>query len=251
MDGGSTDGTVGLLESRGDVVTAWRSEPDTGPYHARNRALSCARGDWICFLGADDWLWDEGALERLVPHLRTAAPRYRVVYSRIRQIDADGRLVEELGEPWEGFKARFRSYDCLPHPGLMHHRSLFEIHGMFDEGFKLAGDYEFLLRELKTGDALFVPVVTVGMGWGGLTTSPENFHVLLGETKRALLMHDLRPPGVRWAYWTFSAWLYVKLRALLGDRVARQLADAYRLISLRKPRYATRSGPRIPQSPVT
>jgi glycosyltransferase involved in cell wall biosynthesis len=238
MDGASTDGTVDVLRTRTDVVTVWRSEPDSGIYNAWNKALPYARGEWLCFLGADDWLWDEHALDRLVPHLRAAAPRFRVVYGLTRLVDARGRVMQEAGEPWESFKARFRSHVCLPHPGLMHHRSLFAIHGRFDEGFGLAGDYEFLLRELKTGDALFVPEVAAAMKFGGRTTSPEHFLQLQNETGRALAMHQLSPPRLYWAYGTFCAWAYVKLRALVGDRAARRLADLYRLATLRKPRYS-------------
>jgi len=241
MDGASTDATVAILEAARDVVSAWRSEPDRGIYSAWNRGLDAARGEWICFLGADDWLWDEHALEQLVPALRSAPPRARVVYSRLRQIDARGRVAEELGEPWERAKARFRSYACLPQPGLMHRRSLFEAHGRFDESFQLAGDYELLLRELKSGDALYVPALTVGMDFGGKTTSPAHFLQLQREVARALAMHGLAPPRLRWAWWTLSAWLYRGLHALVGDRAARKLADLYRVLTLRDARY---SGPR-------
>lgn len=237
IDGASTDGTVDILRRSGDTVSAWRSAPDTGIAGAWNSALALARGEWLCFLGADDRLWDADALARLVPHLRAAAPRCRVVYGQVRQIDEAGRLIEQLGEPWERFKGRFRSRDALPHPGLMHHRSLFEIHGHFDERFRLAADYEFLLRELATGDALFVPVVVVGVGWGGSTTRPENFVLSLREVERALRMHGLRPPRLRWAYRKLLAHAYVGLHALLGERRARRLADIYRVATLRGPRY--------------
>ena len=190
-------------------------------------------------LGADDWLWDGEALARLVPGLRAAAPRHRVVYSQVRQLDGEGRLVAQLGEPWEACKGRFRSHDCLPHPGLMHHRSLFERLGAFDERFKLCADYEFLLRELTEGDALFVPAVTVGVGWGGRTTQPENFIASMRETEAALRMHGLHPPALTWAWWKLLAHVYAGLRALVGARAARRLADLYRVLTLRKPRYAT------------
>lgn len=242
MDGASTDATLRILELNGDIVTRWRSEPDTGIYNAWNKALRQARGDWICFLGADDWLWDAGALERLVPHLQPPPESIRVVYSRVRQVDSSGATIEELGEPWERAKIAFRSYRCLPQPGLMHHRSLFESHGGFDERFQIAADYELLLRELKVRDASFVPAVTVGMQFGGLTTSPENFYQLLREIRQALAMHGLHPPRFLWAYWIFCAWIYVRLHALVGDPAARRLGDLYRVLSLRKPRYAGRRG---------
>lgn len=238
MDGASTDGTVELLRASGDVVTQWRSEADSGIYQAWNKALPLARGEWIAFLGADDWLWDGEALARLAPQLREALPRYRIVYSRLRQVDEAGGVVDELGEPWEAFRARFRSHACLPHPGLMHHRSLFERHGGFDESFRLAADYEFLLRELAAGDALFVPALTVGVGWGGRTTAPENYVLGMRETEAALRRHGLHPPALTWAWWKLLAHAYLALRALVGERTARRLADLYRVATRRKPRYA-------------
>lgn len=237
IDGASTDGTADILNRGGDVVSAWRSAPDAGITSAWNSALPLARGEWICFLGADDWLWDGDALARLAPHLRAAAPHCRVVYGQVRQIDDAGRLIEQLGEPWERFKGRFRSRDALPHPGLMHRRSLFESHGRFDERFRLAADYEFLLRELATGDALFVPAVVAGVGWGGSTTRPENFVLGLREVEMALRMHGLRPPRLRWAYRMLLARAHAALHALLGERTARRLADLYRVATLRGPRY--------------
>jgi glycosyltransferase involved in cell wall biosynthesis len=238
MDGGSTDATARILEAAGDVVGTWRSEPDNGIYSAWNKALALARGEWICFLGADDWFWDENALAQLAPQLRAAPARCRVVYSRLRQIDAGGRVAAELGEPWKQAGPRFRSHVCLPQPGLMHRRSLFEAHGRFDESFQLAGDYELLLRELKSGDALFVPALTVGMELGGRTTSPEHFLQLQREARRALNMHGLAPPRLISAYWIASAWLYRGLHSLLGERAARRLADVYRRLTFRDARYS-------------
>ena len=63
--------------------------------------------------------------------------------------------------------------------------------------FRFAGDYEFLLRELRLADALFVPSLTVGAEFGGVTTSPENVPALLRETREALSLHGIRPPWLR------------------------------------------------------
>jgi len=244
MDGASTDGTVDLLKASADVVATWRSGPDAGLYSAWNEALPLARGEWICFLGADDWLWDAGALERLAPHLRAGALRCRIVYSRVRLVDGAGGVLEELGEPWESFRARFRSHDCLPHPGLMHHRSLFAELGPFDASFRLSADYEFLLRALAKEDALFVPALTAGAGWGGRTTTPGNFILGMRETERALRLHGLRPPALKWAWWKLLAHGYAVAHALFGERAARRLGDLYRVLTLRRPRYSAPQGPR-------
>lgn len=240
MDGGSTDGTVDILKSAGDVVTHWHSERDRGIYHAWNKALAHAHGEWICFLGGDDRLHDAHALERIIPFLRNPGSR-RVVYGRLRQVDEQGRVVAEIGEPWERAKGAFRAYRCLPHSGLMHHRSLFELHGPFDESLRIAADYEFLLRELKDRDALFAPVPVVDMTFGGQSTQPENLTRMYGEVRSALARHGLKPPAMRWALITGVARVYDGLRSVLGDRAARRLADLFRVLTLRKPRYGAPS----------
>ena len=62
VDGASTDGTVALLKERRDLITDWSSQKDTGIYQAWNRALDRAKGEWICFFGADDYFWENNTL---------------------------------------------------------------------------------------------------------------------------------------------------------------------------------------------
>lgn len=56
--------------------------------------------------------------------------------------------------PWANIK-QIQKVMCVPHPAVMHRRSLFADNGNFDETFRIAGDYELLLRELKTNETLF------------------------------------------------------------------------------------------------
>lgn len=240
IDGASLDGTVEIIKSHESLITRWISEPDSGVYNAWNKGLKLATGEWICFLGADDRFFSPSVLQVLAAHLATAYPPYRVVYGQIVGVRDDGEIVFTSGKPWSQAKLTFRSYDNLPHPGLMHHRSLFDIHGAYDDRFRFAADYELLLRELKVNDALFVPVITVAMGQGGLTTTPENFKLMLSETEQALARHGFRPPPVRWAYWKTRAYVYQWLHRLVGERRSRMLADIYRLVTLRPRRFAKR-----------
>ena len=100
-DGGSIDGTVGVLRSFDTHIAWWESASDQGIYHAWNKALSHATGDWICFLGADDHLWNSEVLERMAPFLNHAEREgIKIVYGRITRMDETGRTVAELGKPW-------------------------------------------------------------------------------------------------------------------------------------------------------
>jgi glycosyltransferase involved in cell wall biosynthesis len=89
IDGGSTDGTVDLLKANSGQISYWISEPDHGIYNAWNKGLAKAKGEWICFLGADDFFWDAQVLERMAAQLIMIPPDIRVAYSQIMLLNND------------------------------------------------------------------------------------------------------------------------------------------------------------------
>ena len=241
VDGGSNDGTVDLLRKNEEEIAWWISEPDQGIYDAWNKGVRQARGEWICFLGVDDYLWDKLVLEHMAKGLTTLSSNINIAYGQVMLLDRDGVPLYPIGGDWQEAKARFRQIMSIPHPGLMHRRNLFERYGGFDASFRIAGDYEFLQRELKDGDAAFIPgIVTVGMRYGGISSSPENSLASLRETRRAQKMHGLPFPGMLWL--AAMARIYLRLLAwsLFGERVARHLLDLVRRIN-GLPSYWTRT----------
>jgi glycosyltransferase involved in cell wall biosynthesis len=173
MDGGSTDGTLTLLEEYRSHMAYFESASDRGIYHAWNKALKHACGEWVCFLGADDFFWSPHALTEMAPFLIEPAERgIRIVYGQVVKINQAGSVLRVEGKPWEKIRWLMPHGMPLPHPGLMHHQSLFQIHGVFDESFRIAGDYDLLLRELRQGHALHAPGVrVVGSEIGGIADS--------------------------------------------------------------------------------
>jgi len=226
MDGGSTDGTVDILRANSDKITYWESEPDRGIYHAWNKALEHAKGDWICFLGSDDYFWKPDVLERMREHLvRAASVGIRVVYGQIARVTELGEVVCLTGERWENIRQQFLQRMIIPHPGLMHHKSLFEVHGKFDENFRISGDYEFLLRELKTREAYFINNLTVvGMQVGGVSSDPANKVQGLLEDARARRNNGIRPITVLWIRTYLKAVIRPYLKRVLGEKLVRRLA---------------------------
>ncbi len=241
IDGGSKDGTVDLLVANLEQISYWISEPDKGIYSAWNKGLSQAKGDWVCFLGADDYFWDAQVLERMAELLEKLPPDIRVAYSQIMLLNNDGEALYPIGEPWGKIKERFKQVMCIPHQGVMHRRSMFEQNGKFDESFRIAGDYELLMRELKTGDAVFTPdLITTGMRQGGISSDPENTLVTMREIRRAQKMHGQQWPG--WIWFAAMTRVYVRffLWRILGENLTRKALDAYRRI-LGLPAYWTKT----------
>jgi len=89
-------------------------------------------------------------------------------------VNQKNETLYTIGCSWSRVKKKFQQLMCLPHPGLMHHRTLFDNYGMFDADFKISGDYDFLLRELSHSDALFIEgFVVAGMQEGGISNHPS------------------------------------------------------------------------------
>ena len=240
IDGGSDDGTLQILQHNAAQFSYWISEPDRGIYHAWNKGLLRARGEWICFLGADDYLWSPNVLERIAPVLVRAYPRSRIVYGQVAVVNPKGEEVSRAGVDWPTARKRLNQIMCLPHTGLMHHRSLFDTYGKFDESFRIGGDYEMLLRELRQRDAVYVSdLVVAGMRHGGVSSDPAGSLRVLREFRRAQRMHNLRKPGPHWLAAYGRARLRVWLWHLLGNRLAPYVFDFGRLLSGKKP-YWTR-----------
>jgi glycosyltransferase involved in cell wall biosynthesis len=230
IDGGSTDDTIDIIRDNEDAIASAVSEPDDGIYHAWNKAVARARGEWLLFLGADDYLWDPHVLSTMACQLVRIPPTVRVVYGRVVYQSIRGESLYTQGEPWIVAKRRFNQLMSLPHQGVFHNASLFREHGTFDQSFRIAGDYEFLLRELKDRDAIFLPIEIAAMGQGGLSSDRTHSMTILRELRRAQRSHGLGWPGPYWV----MALLRVQLRRLLwsfvGERHARRMLDYGRAI---------------------
>lgn len=234
MDGASTDETRAIVERNAARITYWESRPDRGICHAWNKALDHATGDWICFLGADDRFHTPDVLARLAPHLDEATGQFRIVYVPVRVVRNDGSVDRHAGIAWEVARTEFAAGVMIPHQGTFHHKSMFDRHGRFDEGFRIVGDYEFLLRELLHHDALFISDrVGVDMGGGGLSERPSSIYRLLRELHRARHMHGLESAPEWRSGLLIRALCRIWITRTFGPRTADVVAGAYRFVARR------------------
>ncbi|PKN53487.1 MAG: glycosyltransferase [Deltaproteobacteria bacterium HGW-Deltaproteobacteria-13] len=231
IDGGSADGTVDIVIKNSDKINYWISEPDQGICSAWNKGLLQAKGDWICFLGADDYFWDLQVLERMTKSLIELPTGIRVAYGQVMIVNEREEGLYLKGEEWNKAKKYFTQYMSITHQGVMHRRSLFELRGRFDESFRIAGDYELLLRELKTGEAMFIPdIIVTAMRQGGLSSAPANTIEAMLEFRRAQKMHGQYFPGVYWVMAMIRVYIRLVLWHLFGEKTARKLLDLGRRV---------------------
>lgn len=170
IDGGSEDQTVTYIEKHRSQITYYISEVDDGIYDAWNKGLKQAKGEWIAFLGAGDEYLPE-ALQMYVDLIANLPYSVEFVSSRVAIVDGEGKCFYIHGKPWSWPK--FLTSMTCAHVGALHSRALFEKYGIFDITYRIAGDYEFLMRASSQLKAAFLPMVTVHMLNGGISTSSK------------------------------------------------------------------------------
>lgn len=189
IDGNSSDGTREIIaeyaskpESR---ISYWKSEPDSGIYDAWNKALPHINGEWVLFLGADDY-YLEDVFSKVVPVLETLANDVVIAYGKIFISDGiTGEVLQTYGDtPWNQLKKHFfRGERMLPHPAVCHRHSLFQQR-KFDISYRIAGDYDFLYSVLQNSIPIFLDIPIVNFSNTGISSIEENHLICWKENVR-------------------------------------------------------------------
>ena len=240
IDGGSSDGSVDLLKQNANKISYWVSEKDNGIYSAWNKGLQYATGEWICFLGADDFLWDDRSLEVMSKTLISISSDCYVAYGQVMLLTKDSQPIYQIGKPWPKVKNQFTKFMSIPHPGLMHRNLLFKKNGNFDESFSIAGDYELLLRELKISDAAYIPKLMVGVRQGGVSCNLSHSFALLHEVRRAQIKNGFYLPSASWILSCVHLIIRKAVWYWFGENSARKILDFGRSL-MGLPKYWTRT----------
>lgn len=208
-DGASTDGTVDVIRRFEDHVGWWNSEKDTGIYDAWNKGLAHARGEYVCFIGADDKWADTASLSRLFDAIGN--DEYDLVTSQGNFHDSETDKSFTFGSAWDYKRIGPRMIIC--HPGLMHRRSLFEKHGLFDTSYSITGDLEFLLRLPEDMRTLHVESTSLVIEMAGV--SRQNVGKRLKEQRAVLSRCERYGPLRAYVNW-IGKWIRIPIARLLG-----------------------------------
>jgi len=168
IDGGSTDGTMGIVETYRDRLALIVSERDRGIYDALNKGLTRSTGDVVGFMHSDDFYADERVLERVAEAFENAD--VEGVYGDLDYVAKDDpRRIIRRWRSGRYTPARLAWGWMPPHPTLYLRRSVIEQWGGFDTNFSIGADYDAMLRYLSRGQIrlAYIPKVLVKMRIGG------------------------------------------------------------------------------------
>jgi glycosyltransferase involved in cell wall biosynthesis len=193
IDGGSTDGTVDVMKKYGDGISKWISEPDGGIYEALNKGLETSAGDIIGFLHSDDVYAHDRVVEKVVSEM--AEHNVDSCYGNLTYVDKDN--PERVVRYWSVSQYSPGLFKCgwmPPHPTFFVRREVYDKFGCFNTHFKIAADYELMLRFLEKHriSTRYIPEVLIKMRTGGISNkSLRNLLIKTTEDYRAWKINNL------------------------------------------------------------
>jgi glycosyltransferase len=204
VDGASTDGTVEWLSGLADSRVNWKSEKDKGIYDALNKGIARATGEVIGFLHADDLLASPEVLSEIAARFQDF--EIDGIYGDLQYVSAEnGRVIRH----WKSSAFTYKKLQhgwMPPHPTCYFKKSVYEEIGTFDTSFRIAADYDFLLRSFASGKFQFayMPLLITRMRIGGASSKWQNLVKKSREDMRALRKNGMGFP------------LFVLLRKVVG-----------------------------------
>jgi glycosyltransferase len=197
QDGASTDGTLAEIARFDDPRIALVSERDAGLYDALNRGIARARGDVVGLMHSDDWFAAPDVLARVARAFDD--PAVDGVYGDLDYVAvADPARIVRRWRAGAYDPGRLRWGWMPPHPTLYLRRRVYDRWGAFDTGFRIAADYEAMLRYLVRGGVrlAYVPEVLVKMRLGGESNRSLGRILLKSrEDLRAMRRHGIGGAG--------------------------------------------------------
>lgn len=196
MDGASKDGTMSIVkqyEPRFEGKLRYISEPDGGIYDAMNKGLKMATGDVVGILNSDDFYTSDDILETVADVFKNSD--VDAVYGDIHYVNDDNLKKQVRYYSSAGFKRWQMRFGMMPaHPSFYCRKSVYEKYGTFDTSYKIAADFENLLRIIFLGRirTYYIGKDFVTMRTGGASTAGiQSRTLIMKEHLRALKSHGI------------------------------------------------------------
>lgn len=158
-DGGSTDGSVEIIQRYAKRLTWWVSEKDGGQADGINKGFSRATGKYIAWINSDDF-YQPGAIRAAVEELE-ANPDVGMVFGDVQVVDESGKVLNHLHYGNWGLK-ELMSFHIIGQPAVFMRRSVLEQAGYLDTRFNFMLDHHLWLRVARLAGVRYVPQLWAG-----------------------------------------------------------------------------------------
>lgn len=168
IDGGSADGTLDVIKQYKDKISKVISEPDNGIYDALNKGIRLASGNIVGFLHADDIYANDKVIDKVAyVFMKNSIDS---CYGDLQYVKKDN--INRVIRHWKSSEYEYRKFKygwMPPHPTLFVKREIYDKYGSFNTEYKIAADYELMLRLLWKYkiSTHYIPEVLIKMRIGG------------------------------------------------------------------------------------
>jgi glycosyltransferase involved in cell wall biosynthesis len=178
IDGASEDKSLSVINENAASITWKVSEPDRGTYHAMNKGIAAATGEYCLFLNSGDFLIEKLVLEKLF----ASAPEADIVSCNVLKIRPNNQY-RRVSSP-EAVSLHRLCIHSLPHQATLIRRELFKEIGMYTETFRIASDWEFFLKALVTAGKSYshIDLDLSFFRIGGISSRSENIELSRKES---------------------------------------------------------------------
>jgi glycosyltransferase involved in cell wall biosynthesis len=207
VDGGSSDGTLDIINKYKNNISKVISEPDNGIYDAMNKGLRLSTGDIVATLNGDDVYAEKATVGRMAEFIQNNS--LDAAYGDL--IYVDRRNSNRVRRFWKAGRYKRKAFYygwVVPHPTFFCRRGIYEKFGYFNDTLQIAADFELMLRliekhRIKIG---YLPEVIVKMGTGGKA------NVLRGMIKgNKEIIKSFRLNNLRLSPWFFVCKPIIKI----------------------------------------
>ena len=212
VDGNSTDGTVEIIRSAGKVGTKWISEPDTGIYDAMNKGLKMATGEVVGIINSDDFYFDNQTISSVANAFKDE--RVDAVFGDLIVVDPTNlKKVVRTYSSKKWYPDKFARGFMPAHPTFFVRRKYYEQFGLFKTDYKIAADYEMLIRMLYVHKLRYqyLPMTMVVMRKGGVSSNGLKSNLILNQE----ILRACRENGISTNYFLIYSKYFFKLFELL------------------------------------
>lgn len=172
LDGGSTDGTLEIIKRHDKSIHRWVSRPDGGMYFAMNEGIARSTGELVGIINGDDW-YEPDALRTVVREY-VSSDRQTVLYGVTRYYDERG-LDMILSYDHSKLPSRM-----INHPTCFIPKTIYDRFGTFDTRYRVAADYDLLLRLFRHGVAFkHVEQILANFRHGGYSSQNKSAREVL------------------------------------------------------------------------
>lgn len=215
IDGGSTDRTVEVIECYRDKLAYLISETDRGIYDAMNKGIAAATGDIVGILNADDFYVDENVFSTVAnvfKEEKVDSIFADLVYVRPNNLNKTVRYYSS-----KQFNPDKFSYGWMPaHPTFFVKRSIYHKYGLFKTDYKIAADFELLVRFLYRHriSYYYLNKVLIKMRTGGISTRNLKSNWILNKE----IVRACSENGIKTSLLKISFKYFKKIFELIGHK---------------------------------